>query len=64
MWSVMKVSLGVCALERQYRGDVRHGGRDSEGDQMLVDDFKFYVDIDLAATKHRACVVDRTGKVI
>jgi transposase len=36
----------------------------ARGDQMLADEFDFYVGIDLAATKHRACVVDRTGKVI
>jgi hypothetical protein len=34
------------------------------GEQILANDFEFYVGIDLAATKHRACVVDGTGKVI
>ena len=60
-----KVSWGVCAFqERQYRGDVRHGGRDNGGDQTLIDDLDFYVGIDLAAEKHQACVVNRTGKVV
>jgi hypothetical protein len=31
---------------------------------MLADDFEFYVGIDLAAAKHRACIVHRTGKMI
>jgi hypothetical protein len=32
--------------------------------RRLVDDFDFYVGIDLATQKHQACVVDRTGKVV
>ena len=35
---------------------------DHEGEQTLTDDFDFYVGIDLAAEKHQACVVNRTGK--
>ena len=34
------------------------------GEQTLIDDFDFYVGIDLAVEKHQACVVDRTGKVV
>jgi transposase len=49
--------------ECQYRGDVRHGGRD-KGDQTLIDEFDFYVGIDLAAERHQACLLNRTGKVI
>jgi len=30
----------------------------------LIGDFDFYVGIDLAAEKHQACVVNRTGKVV
>jgi transposase len=30
----------------------------------LIDDLDFYVGIDLAAEKHQACVVNRTGKVV
>ena len=30
----------------------------------MIDDFDFYVGIDLAAEKHQACVVNRTGKVV
>jgi hypothetical protein len=33
-------------------------------DTKLMDDFDFYVGIDLAAQKHQACVVNRTGKVV
>ena len=30
----------------------------------MIGDFDFYVGIDLAAEKHQACVVNRTGKVV
>ena len=30
----------------------------------MIDDFDFYVGIDLAVEKHQACVVNRTGKVV
>jgi len=30
----------------------------------LIDDFDFYVGIDMAAEKHQACIVNRTGKVV
>ena len=29
-----------------------------------MDDFDFYVGIDLAAAKHQVCVVNRVGKVV
>lgn len=32
--------------------------------KALADDFDFYVGIDLAAAKHQACIVNRTGKVV
>src|SRR3954452_24010993 len=51
--------------ERQYRGDVRHGGREAGRRRAtLIDDFDFYVGIDLAFEKHQACVINRTGKVV
>ena len=37
---------------------------DDGGEQRLIDDLDFYVGIDLAAEKHRACVVNRSGKVV
>jgi transposase len=49
--------------ERQYRCDVRHGGRD-QGDKTLAHEFEFYVGIDLATEKHQACLVNRDGKVV
>ena len=30
----------------------------------MIDEFDFYVGIDLAVEKHQACVVNRTGKVV
>ena len=30
----------------------------------MADDFDFYVGIDLAATKHQACLINETGKKI
>ena len=43
-------------MERQYRGDVRHGGREveiREEPKALADDFDFYVGIDGSGAKKR-----------
>jgi Transposase len=61
----MKSLVGSLRLRAPVQGGVRHGGRDNGGKtKELINDFDFYVGIDLAAEKHQACVVNRTGKVV
>src|SRR5437764_3804216 len=66
VWSVMESLVGSLRLSKSASTGAtfvtaveKHGG-----EQTLIDDFDFYVGIDLAFEKHQACVVNRTGKVV
>jgi transposase len=50
-------------MERQYRGDVRHG-MSGEGECPLSNDFQWFLGIDWGSEKHRVCLMDRDGKIL
>jgi transposase len=57
-------SLRVGAPVQGRRSSRLSRGLGNGGDRRLVEDFDFYVGIDLAAAKHQVCVVNRVGKVV
>ena len=58
---------GVCADERQYRGDVHHGRpsyMNTGGEGKLHKQFLFFLGIDWATEEHRICLLDADGRRI
>jgi transposase len=58
---------GVCAEERQYRGDVHHGRPsyiNTGGEVKLHKQFLFFLGIDWATEEHRICLLDADGRRI
>jgi Transposase len=66
VWSVMESLVGSLRLSKSASTGATFvtAVEDHGGEQTLIDDFDFYVGIDLAVEKHQACVVNRTGKVV
>jgi hypothetical protein len=65
VWSVVESLVGSLRYRAPVQGATFVTAVDiTEETKALRDDFDLFVGIDLAAQKHQACIVNRSGKVV